>query len=90
MEKFDINAPCKNCRYNPSRDVESVSQQEVISIADAFVNGLIPDNVIAQETEFDGNENPESIIGRPANEFEALHLSETVKNLRSASKQKEE
>lgn len=90
MEIIDIHEACKNCRYNPTRDVVSVSQQEVISIADAFVNGLIPDNVIAQESEYDGNENPESILGRPANEFEAMHLSETVKNLRAASKQNED
>ena len=89
MEKFDINASCKNCRYNPDRDVVAVSQQEVISIADAFVNGLIPDNVIAQESEYNGNDNPESIIARPANEFEAMHLSETVKNIRTSAKKSE-
>lgn len=76
-----------NCHYNPDRDIQAVVPTEVIDICDAFVNGLIPENVVAPDTEYDGCDNPDAIVGRPANEFEAVHMTQGIKTAVSESKE---
>lgn len=71
--------------YNPDRDRMAVAQSDVLDLKTAFVNGMLPDNVSAPDVDFDNNDEPEKIIGRPANEFEAIHMVKTVKDLQSAS-----
>lgn len=73
------------CGYDPRRDICAVVPTDVIDLKEAFVNGFIPDNVVVGDTEYDGNDEPASIIGRPSNDFEAIHLLQTLKDA-SASK----
>ena len=68
----------EKCFYNPKKDVSSVVQGDIVDLNKAFLNGSIPDNVTIPDAEFDGNDNPESIIGKPANAFEAIHMQETI------------
>lgn len=72
--------------YNPERDRVAVSQSDVLDLKSAFINGMLPENVSAPDVDYDNNEEPEKIIGRPANEFEAIHMVKTIKDLQSASK----
>ena len=69
------------CFYNPSKDICSVVQGDIVDLRQAYLNGSIPDNVAIPDVEYDGNENPESIIGKPANAFEAIHMQETIAGL---------
>lgn len=74
---FNFVIPEK-CFYNPSKDVSQVVQGDIVDLNQAFLNGSIPDNVTIPDSEYDGNEVPESIIGRPSNAFDAIHLKETI------------
>lgn len=76
-------------RYNPDRDLRAVVPTDVLDICDAFSNGHIPENVVAPDAEYDNNDIPASIIGRPSNQFDAVHLSETVKSLSSDASKSE-
>lgn len=78
------------CHYDPVRDISPVVASDIIDLSQALIDGIVPDNVIAPDAEFDGTEEPESIIGRPANEFEAIHMSETIKVLASSSDKTED
>lgn len=75
----------KPYQYNPDRDIAPVSQVDVIDIADAYVHGMIPDNVVAPDVEFDGNDEPGKVWKRPSNNFEAIHLLESVKDYNAKS-----
>lgn len=77
----ELNFVHVDCHYNPNRDISPVNPEGVINLKDAFVNGLIPADVAVGDSEYDNNDNPRSIIGRPANEFEAIHMRETLVNL---------
>lgn len=76
MEKF-ITCPC---HFNPDRDIAPVSQVDIIDIAEAYINGVIPDNVVAPDVEYDGVDDPNKIWKRPSNNFEAIHMLESVKD----------
>lgn len=67
------------CHYNPDRDICAVSQSDYIDVRDAFVNGLVPENVSPTAQEYDGVEDPLKVFGRPANEFEAIHMAQSLK-----------
>lgn len=73
----------QDCHYNPDRDITPVDPEGVVNLKDAFVNGLIPDDVSVGDAEFDNNDNPRSIIGRPSNEFDAIHLKQTLQDIAS-------
>lgn len=74
----------ENCGYNPDRDIQPVSQDGFIDLKAAFAEGFVPGEASPTDTEFDGNEEPESIIGRPANTFEAIHMVESLKAAKAA------
>ena len=67
------------CHFDPARDISAVSQSDYIDVRDAFVNGLVPENVASSPLEYDGVEDPLKVFGRPANEFEAIHMAQSVK-----------
>lgn len=86
----EVMFPKQDCHYNPERDINPVDPEGVVNLKDAFVNGLIPDDVSVGDAEYDNNDNPRSIIGRPSNEFEAIHLQKTLQDIASnASKHAE-
>lgn len=74
----------ENCGYNPIRDIQAVSQDGFADLKAAFAEGFVPGEVAPSDTDYDGNEEPESIIGRPANTFEAIHMVESLKAAKAA------
>ena len=68
------------CVYNPSCDLAVVSQSDVLDVASAFVNGLIPEDVTAPDTRYNGIDEPSAILGKASNAFDALHMQETIRS----------
>lgn len=79
-----------DCHYNPDTDVSAVVPTDVIDIADAFVNGIIPENVIAPDSDYDNSDTPDKVWKRPSNEFEAIHMAESIKQYLSSAKSEAE
>lgn len=71
----------ENCVYDPVRDISPVVPNDFVDLQSAFDSGFVPENVVLGDADYDGNDEPQSILGRPANEFDAIHMGETVKTL---------
>lgn len=69
------------CNYDPIKDINPVAPNDSIDLKSAFASGFIPENVVLGEGDYDNNDNPESIVGRPANAFDSVHLAQTMKSL---------
>lgn len=78
---MEIKYNIEVCGYDPCKDISPVSPNDSIDLCDAFANGFVPENIVIGDSDFDGNDEPKSIIGRPANDFDAIHMAETAKVL---------
>lgn len=93
MAKEFVYTKCKPdevCHYDPERDISPVVPTDVIDIADAYANGVIPENIVAPDSEFDNADDPNKVWKRPSNEFEAIHLAESIKQYQSSAASKAE
>lgn len=64
-------------KYNPVVDRGPVSQLGYVDINNAFRNGAIPSDITADDTKYNGIEEPDSIMGKPSDEFEAAQYAHT-------------
>lgn len=71
--------------YNPVTDIAPVDQYGFIDLRDAFVNHCIPGDLSVVTEDFNGVEDPDSLIGSPHDVFEAFRKAQYVKS-RSAGK----
>lgn len=67
-----------NCRFNPKRDLSPVSQTGFIDLKSAFASGAVPSVAPDAETDYNGIEDPHSILGRPSDVFEAIEMQSHI------------
>ena len=66
--------------FNPKRDKTAVSQTGYIDLKSAMVNNAIPSEVGETEEQYNGIEDPASIMGKPTDVFEAMEMQAHVNN----------
>lgn len=69
----------KDCKYNPIVDLNPVSQTGFVDLQKAMVNNCIPSNIVASEQDYNGIDDPASILGKPSDIFEAMDMEGYVK-----------
>lgn len=60
--------------FNPKRDKTHVSQTGYIDLKSAMVNNAIPSEVAETDEQYNGIEDPASILGKPTDVFEAMDM----------------
>lgn len=65
--------------FDKRRDMEEVDQFGWLNLTDAYSHGVVPADLRATEGEFAPVENVESMIGRPADEFDAIRMGKFIK-----------
>ena len=68
----------EKCIFNPERDLKDVEPFGFVDLKDAFVNRCVPSQVGESDSDYNGIDNPESILGKPADVFDALRASEIL------------
>lgn len=69
-----------NCNYDPVKDLHPVDQFGFVDLASALENNAVPSQMAGAETDYNGIENPDSILGKPSDIFEAMHMESAVNN----------
>lgn len=77
-------------RYNPAVDLQPVSQTGFIDLCDAIVSGVVPSQLPDSEEVYNGIEDPESILGKPSDVFEALRMESYIKSVGTSEPSKDE
>lgn len=67
------------CRFDPVRDLCPVSQTGFIDLKSAFASGIVPSVAPNAEVDYNGIEDPGSILGKPHDVFEAMEMESYVK-----------
>lgn len=75
--------------FDKRKDMEEVDQFGWLNLTDAYAHGVIPADLRATEGEFAPVENAEAMIGRPADEFDAIRMVKFIKERGVVEKTKE-
>lgn len=83
----------EKCAFNPRIDKTPVSSLGYVDLKSAMVNHALPSQIAESETDYNGIEDPASIMGRPTDVFEAMEMQSRVNSasseLNDASKESE-
>lgn len=72
-------------RFNPIVDKSAVSQTGYIDLKSAFVNSAIPSKLPDAESDYNGIDEPASILGKPRDVFEAMDMQSHINSFKSSS-----
>lgn len=68
----------QTCIFNPLCDVREVQTFGYLELADVMRTGIVPSNLNASQLQYNGIEEPESILGSPCDTFDAMRMMETI------------
>ena len=79
----------EKCPFNPVVDKTAVSQIGFVDLKSAMVNHVIPSQIADTEEDYNGIEDPSSIMGKPTDVFEALEMQSHINSFESKSNEGE-
>lgn len=79
---------CK-CEYNDIVDIKEVDQFGFVDLNECMANGQVPSTVSNTEDEYNGIDDPASILGKPHDVFEAYRMQDYVKSAGKTKTDKE-
>lgn len=68
----------KECKFDESRDLKAVEPFGFVDLKESFVNNCVPSQVGESDSDYNGIDNPESILGRPSDVFDALRMAQDI------------
>lgn len=79
-----------DCKYDPVRDIEAVTQTGYIDLAKANAMSSIPASLSAEQLMYNEIDDPRSIAGRPSDVFEAAQASKVIAGYKAPEKAADE
>lgn len=80
----------KDCPYNPVRDIAPVEQFGFIELKDALANSIVPSQMPDSETDYNGIDEPDKVLGKPRDIFEAMDAQKAAEQLALSEGEKED
>lgn len=68
----------EDCSYNPACDIQAVDQTGFVDLPKAHELGSVPANLQVDELRFNEIEDPNSIVSRPSDSFEAMQTGRAL------------
>ena len=72
-------------KFNPKVDNHEVSQNSGVDLAAAYDNMTLDGSIEVDAARFNKIEDPDSILGKPGDIFEAAHIKETISHYEAPS-----
>lgn len=66
------------CNFNPVKDIREVDSIGYIDLATVLKSGIVPSNIDESLIQYNGIEEPSSIIGSPSDVFEAYRMTNDI------------
>lgn len=77
------------CKFDPIVDKTPVSSLGFVDLKSAMVNHVIPSQIAETEEDYNGIEDPSSIMGKPADVFEAMEMQSHINSFKPESNEGE-
>lgn len=71
--------------FDKNRDLKEVETYGFVDLTLSLRTGSVPSDVSASVSNYNGIEDPQSIIGSPSDVFEALRMHDEIKNNASSA-----
>lgn len=68
----------KECKYNSVRDIKEVDQFGFVNLTDSVKNGFVPSNLESTAGQYNDIDSPDSILGKPSDQFEAMRMQDML------------
>ena len=65
--------------FDKVKDMQEVDQFGYVDLCSAYANGAISGDLAVETGKMNGIEHPESILGKPSDEFDAIALNKVVR-----------
>lgn len=75
----------EECYFDPVRDIAPVDQFGFIDLKSALANGVVPSVMPDSDVDYNGVDDPDSIIGTPRDVFEAIDMQNALQDAASAA-----
>ena len=72
-----MNGKMQHCEFDENRDIQRVESGLAVSITDALQTGVVHDATYMEDT--NGISEPEQVLGRINDEFDAIEASRAIK-----------
>lgn len=72
-------------KFDKSRDIKEVDKFGFVDLYLCLRTGSVPSDVSASVANYNGIEDPQSIIGSPSDIFEAMRMHDEIKNNASSA-----
>lgn len=73
--------------FNPVKDKTPVSVNGYVDMKSAMVNFAIPSQIPGTDDDYNGIDNPASILGKPRDVFEAMDMQKHINSYQPESKE---
>lgn len=68
------------CSFDPVRDLTPVDQHGFTDLKSALANSCVPSVMPDSDVDYNGIDNPDSILGKPRDIFEAIDAQKAVES----------
>lgn len=68
----------EKCAFDPVRDIKAVEPFGFIDLKEAFATGVVPTVAPESDTAYNGIDNPDSILGKPLDIFDAMNMERAI------------
>lgn len=79
----------KDCPFDPVRDIAPVEQFGFIELKDALANSIVPSQMPDSETDYNGIDEPDKVIGKPRDIFEAMDAQKAAEQIAASASEGE-
>lgn len=74
-----------DCHFDPVRDIAPVDEFGFIDLKSALENSVVPSQMPESETDYNGIDDPQKILGKPHDIFEVIDTQKALEAAASAA-----
>lgn len=78
-----------DCKYDPVRDLSPVEQFGFIDLKTALSESVVPSQMPDSDADYNGIDDPDKILGKPADVFEAVDAQKAIEKAAAAANKDE-
>lgn len=80
----------ESCPFDPVRDLHPVDQFGFIDLKTALDQSVVPSQMPESDSDYNGIEEPQQILGKPRDIFEAIDTQNAIEAAASASSEQKQ
>lgn len=71
----------KDLKFNELKDIQEVDQFGFVDLVEALTNGEVPTQIADQDINYNGIEDPSSILGKPQDIFDLYRMNDYIQSV---------